>query len=75
MMFRRRIAMTRVMPTLAVLSVVGPVVAQELIVTRGGSREARPGPATTFTGDVRVDMLFDAVAPGHASGVLKLTNG
>jgi 4-carboxymuconolactone decarboxylase len=62
--------MTRVTATLALLSVMGSasVTAQELIVTRGGSRAVRPGPATTFTGDVRVELLFEAAAPAQASG-------
>jgi 4-carboxymuconolactone decarboxylase len=70
MTVRQGIAVTRVVAALALLSIAGaaPATAQGLIVTRDGSREVRPGPATNFTGDVRVDMLFEAVAPAHASG-------
>ena len=42
--------------------------AQTVIITRGGSRAVRPGPAENFTGGVRVEMLFEALDPSHASG-------
>ena len=42
--------------------------AQTMVITRGGSRAVRPGPAENFTGGVRVEMLFEAVDPSHASG-------
>jgi 4-carboxymuconolactone decarboxylase len=42
--------------------------AQTILITRNGSHVVRPGPAENFTGAVRVEMLFDAVAPSHASG-------
>jgi 4-carboxymuconolactone decarboxylase len=42
--------------------------AQTIVITRGGSRTVRPGPAENFTGSVRVEMLFEAVDPSHASG-------
>jgi 4-carboxymuconolactone decarboxylase len=42
--------------------------AQTLDITRGGSRPVGPGPAEYFTGSVRVEMLFEAVDPSHASG-------
>jgi 4-carboxymuconolactone decarboxylase len=42
--------------------------AQRLTITRDGSRAVRPGPAENFTGSVRVEMLFEAVDPSHASG-------
>ena len=45
-----------------------PTEAQTIVVTRGGSRVVRPGPAENFTGGVRVEMLFEAVEPSHASG-------
>lgn len=41
---------------------------QALDIARGGSRVVRPGPADQFTGDVRVEMLFDASDPSSASG-------
>jgi 4-carboxymuconolactone decarboxylase len=46
----------------------GPTEAQTIVITRGGSRDVRPGPAESFTGGVRVEMLFEAVDPSHASG-------
>jgi 4-carboxymuconolactone decarboxylase len=42
--------------------------AESIAITRGGSRAVRPGPSENFTGGVRVEMLFEAVAPSHASG-------
>jgi len=42
--------------------------AQTVAITRSGSREVRPGPAENFTGGVRVEMLFEAQEPSHASG-------
>ena len=42
--------------------------AQALIITRGGSRAIRPAPAENFTGAARVEMLFEALDPSHASG-------
>ncbi len=42
--------------------------AQTIVVTRGGSRDVRPAPAENFTGGVRVEALFEAVDPSHASG-------
>jgi 4-carboxymuconolactone decarboxylase len=45
-----------------------PTEAQAIDITRGGSRATRPGPAENFTGGVRVEMLFEAAPPSHASG-------
>jgi 4-carboxymuconolactone decarboxylase len=42
--------------------------AQTIVITRGGSRATRPGPAENFTGAVRVEMLFEARDPSHAGG-------
>jgi 4-carboxymuconolactone decarboxylase len=42
--------------------------AQTMVVSRGGSRAVRSAPAENFTGDVRVEMLFEALAPALASG-------
>lgn len=36
-------------------------------VSRAGSRPSSKGPADRFTGDVRIDPLFDAKAPGRVS--------
>lgn len=41
---------------------------QRLVITRGGSRAIEPGPEANFTGDVRVERLYDAVDPSHSSG-------
>ena len=45
---------------LALLS-PAPAEAQALIIARDGSRAVRPAPAENFTGDVHVEMLFEAV--------------
>lgn len=37
-------------------------------IKRNGSQPSRKGPAENFTGDVRVDPLFDAPAPARAFG-------
>lgn len=42
--------------------------AQKVVIARAGSRAVRPGPAEHFTGSVRVEMLFEALDPSHASG-------
>jgi 4-carboxymuconolactone decarboxylase len=42
--------------------------AQSVTITRDGSRAVRSGPAENFTGNVRVEMLFEALDPSHASG-------
>jgi quercetin dioxygenase-like cupin family protein len=39
-------------------------------IKRAGSRPSTKGPAQYFTGDVRVDPLFDAPAPAHVTGGL-----
>ena len=41
-----------------------------LVITRGGSRPMEPAPQANFTGEVRVERLFEAVDPSHASGGL-----
>lgn len=43
---------------------------QTMGFTRAGSRDVVPGPVENFTGDVRVERLFDAEDPSHASGGL-----
>jgi 4-carboxymuconolactone decarboxylase len=42
--------------------------AQTAVITRGGSRAVRTAPPENFTGSVRVEMLFEALDPSHASG-------
>jgi 4-carboxymuconolactone decarboxylase len=61
------IRFTATLTTLALLASASTE-AQTMIITRGGSRAVRPGPAENFTGGVRVEMLFEAVDPSHASG-------
>src|SRR6185369_6319523 len=41
---------------------------QRLVITRNGSRAMERGPEANFTGDVRIERLFDAVDSSHASG-------
>ena len=56
------------MLTATVLLASASAEAQSLTITRDGSRAVRPGPAENFTGSVRVEMLFEALDPSHASG-------
>jgi 4-carboxymuconolactone decarboxylase len=56
------------MLTATILLAAASTEAQKIDVIRGGSRAVRPGPAANFTRDVRVEMLFEAVDPSHASG-------
>jgi 4-carboxymuconolactone decarboxylase len=42
--------------------------AQTIVITRGGSRAVQPAPVENFTGTVRVERLFEALDPSHASG-------
>ena len=44
------------------------LVLQTLVTTRGGSRAVERAPEANFTGDVRVERLFEAAAPSHSSG-------
>jgi 4-carboxymuconolactone decarboxylase len=61
------IQITAMFTTLALLASASPE-AQTIVITRGGSRAVRPGPTENFTGGVRVEMLFEALDPSHASG-------
>lgn len=38
-------------------------------ITRNGSAASRPGPASYFTGTVRMDMEFNAESPARVGGV------
>ena len=58
---------TAMMPMVALLTSASTN-AQTLVITRGGSRAASPAPAENFTGGVRVEALFEALDPSHASG-------
>lgn len=42
--------------------------AQNVTISRGGSRDVRTPSPDNFTGSVRVEMVFEAVEPSHASG-------
>ena len=41
---------------------------QTINITRSGSVPSRKGPAENFTGSVRVDPLFEAIAPANTFG-------
>lgn len=41
-----------------------------MAIVRNGSNAAAKGPATNFTGDVRVETPFAAVAPGRVAGAV-----
>jgi 4-carboxymuconolactone decarboxylase len=62
--------MTRFAAMLTVLALIGSAFAeaQTVNITRAGTRGVRPGPAENFTGTVRLEMLFEALDPSHASG-------
>ena len=62
--------MVRFTATLTMLALLAATSAgaQTIVVTRGGSRPASPAPAENFTGGVRVEALFEALEPSHASG-------
>jgi 4-carboxymuconolactone decarboxylase len=62
--------MIRFITTLTMLAMLASasMEAQTMLITRAGSRAIRPGPTTNFTGEVRVEMLFEALDPAHASG-------
>ena len=59
--------LTATLSTLALL-VSASAGAQNLIITRGGSRPVESVPAENSTGTARVEMLFEALDPSHASG-------
>jgi 4-carboxymuconolactone decarboxylase len=41
---------------------------QTVVISRAGSRPVQPAPEANFTGDVRVERLYEAVDPSHTSG-------
>jgi 4-carboxymuconolactone decarboxylase len=49
-------------------SMLAPAFAQNLEISRAGTRATTEGPAQNFTGQVRVEMAFAAKAPGRTSG-------
>ena len=56
------------MLTMLVLVASASTEAQMIVITRAGSRAVRTAPAENFTGNVRVEMLFEAIAASDASG-------
>ena len=57
---------TAMLATMAVLAAASAE-AQSLVISRNGSRPARPAPAQNFTGSAQVEMLFEALDPSDAS--------
>jgi len=57
-----------VMLTATALLAPASIEAQQLTISRGGSRPVAPAPAANFTGGARVETLFEALAPSDASG-------
>jgi quercetin dioxygenase-like cupin family protein len=45
-----------------------PAAVEELQISRTGTRTLRAGPPANFTGEVRVEMLFQAPEPARVSG-------
>jgi 4-carboxymuconolactone decarboxylase len=54
--------------TLLALLAAAPVGAQTMTITRQVSRAVRPAPAAHFTGEARVDRLFEGLGPSAVSG-------
>ena len=66
----KNIVMNRLtaMVTTVVLLASASTEAQMIVIARGGSRAVRTAPTENFTGSVRVEMLFEAIAASGASG-------
>ena len=62
--------MLRLIATLHLLALVPwtTAEAQSLVVSRSGWHPVRQGPAENFTGTARIETLFEARDPSHASG-------
>jgi 4-carboxymuconolactone decarboxylase len=62
--------MIRLTAILTMLALLAPAStqAQTMVMTRDGSRAVQRAPAENFTGDARVEMLFEALDPSDASG-------
>jgi 4-carboxymuconolactone decarboxylase len=58
---------TATLTTLALLASAA-MEAQTVISSRGGSRQISPAPVENFTGEVRIERLFEAVDPSDAGG-------
>src|SRR5436190_1653033 len=48
-------------------AVLAAVVLQALVITREGARPVERAPEANFTGDVRIEKLFEAIDPSHSS--------
>jgi 4-carboxymuconolactone decarboxylase len=55
---------------MALLALTSVTTAQDITVSRAGSRPPQQGPAENFTGNVRVERLFAATGPSRATGGL-----
>ncbi len=61
--------MTRLAVWLSAMALCAPTLLEaQMDISRGGSRSVRTPPPDNFTGSVRVEMLFEALDPSHASG-------
>jgi len=54
----------------ALLALASATTAQEIIIARAGSQAPQQAPSENFTGNVRVERLFDAAAPARGTGGL-----
>ncbi|APV50952.1 carboxymuconolactone decarboxylase [Betaproteobacteria bacterium GR16-43] len=52
----------------ATFALMQPVFAEQVEISRAGTRASSPGPRENFTGTVRVDPVFPAKEPGRTSG-------
>lgn len=62
--------MKNLLTLFASLALATAPLAQDITVTRAGSRPAQPGSRENFTGTVRVERLFGAADPARATGGL-----
>ena len=61
--------MKRFAALLPALALCAPALLEaQIAISRGGSRTVRTPPQDNFTGSVRVEPLFEALDPSHASG-------
>ena len=66
--FTRRFGHFAIIVPAVVLVASISTAAQTLTITRGGTRAVRPGAAENFTGDARIETLFEPLDPSHAGG-------
>ena len=62
--------MKRLLTLIVSLALASGTTAQDITIAHAGSQPPQPGSAEHFTGTVRVERLFGAVAPGRATGGL-----